>query len=128
MGSNKNKKNSRNNTHRHTYKRKKLPGQVKRKDKTLSDNDKEEQTVNIEGSRIINIEKLRLYTDDLAAHATRCEGSIILNGETRDGLASILTGHCSTCKHTITLVTSKKVKGPRGYRRSAGLHLGGQAL
>ena len=40
-----------------------------------------------------------------------------MNGETRDGLASILLGECSVCKHTITLATSKEVKGPRGYSR-----------
>ena len=37
-----------------------------------------------------------------------------LTGETRNGLASILKGHCEKCDHTITL---KKVKGPRGYSR-----------
>lgn len=32
-------------------------------------------------------------------------------------MASILTGHCSTCDDTVALETSKKVKGPRGYQR-----------
>ena len=40
-----------------------------------------------------------------------------MNGETRDGLASILSGECSVCRHTITLATSRKVKGPRGYNQ-----------
>ena len=44
-------------------------------------------------------------------------GSVVLTGEVRDGLASIMSSHCSTCNHTITLETAQKVKGPRGYRR-----------
>ena len=42
------------------------------------------------------------------------EALLSFNGECRDGLASILSGHCSSCQHNITLETSKKVKGPRG--------------
>ena len=41
----------------------------------------------------------------------------MLNGESRDGLASILTAHCATCQHTIKFQTSKKVKGPKSYHR-----------
>lgn len=33
--------------------------------------------------------------------------SFTLTGEIREGLASILTGQCSLCKHTITLETPK---------------------
>ena len=86
-------------------------------DKTINReyNSTQENTVNVQGSRIINFDRLRQYTDDLTAHSTHCEGSIILNGETRNGLASILLGECSVCKRTITLATSKKMKGPRGY-------------
>ena len=43
--------------------------------------------------------------------------NIVLDGETRQGLASILRGQCSVCEHTITLETSQKVKGPRQYCR-----------
>ena len=39
------------------------------------------------------------------------------NGETRQGLASILTGQCSVCKHSIVLETSPKVKDPQMYCR-----------
>ena len=68
----------------------------------------------IVGSRIINMDKLKQYTSDLTLHASCCGGSIILNGETRYGLASILTGQCSKC---IKLETSPKVKGPSKYAR-----------
>ncbi len=71
----------------------------------------------IEGSRIINIQKLQQYISQLTVHTTECEGSVVLAGEVRNGLASILTSRCSTCGHTITLETAQKVKGPKGYRR-----------
>lgn len=75
--------------------------------------------IRIEGCRIINIDKLQQFSDNLAKHSTQCDGSVILKGESRQGLASILTGECSTCSHTIRLETSKKVKGPKGYNRWA---------
>lgn len=75
------------------------------------------QRVSIEGSRIINMEKLQQYTDNLTKHSTTCAGSITLSGETRDGLASILTARCNTCEHAIRFEIAKKVKGPRGYHR-----------
>ena len=85
---------------------------MKGKEKQQSDNN--QQTVSIEGNRLMNIDKL---PNDLVAHSARCEGSIKLTGERRNGLASILTCHCTLCKHTIKLETSRKVKGPRGYKR-----------
>ena len=38
-------------------------------------------------------------------------------GERREGLASILTGHSSTCNHHIRLEISEKVNGTQGYNR-----------
>ena len=40
-----------------------------------------------------------------------------LIGEQRNGLASILGGSCSQCCDCILLETSRKVKGPSGYKR-----------
>jgi len=71
----------------------------------------------LDGSRIINLDKLSKYTEELNAHSSRCQGAIKLTGECRNGLASILKGHCEVCDHTIVLETSKKVRGPRGYSR-----------
>ena len=127
MANKKNKNNSRKNTHKHVYQRKKLP-RKKRQDKDHEQHkqqsmDEDEQRVDeqrvatLEGSRIVNVEKLKQYTDDLTKHSTSCKGSITLNGETRAGLVSIFTAHCFTCQHTIRLETSKKVKGPCGYSR-----------
>ena len=55
--------------------------------------------------------------NDLTIHSAQCGGAFTLAGETREGLASILAGKCSVCKHTISLETSPKVKGPKQYRR-----------
>ena len=54
---------------------------------------------------------------ELSAHSVRCGGSVVLAGEARDGLASVLSSNCETCGHNISLQTSRKVKGPRGYLR-----------
>ena len=56
--------------------------------------------------------KLDQYAEELTRHSTQCGGSVLLIGETKDGIASILTGKCSTCEHTITLEFSS-----RGYYR-----------
>ena len=110
MGNKRNRANKRNNSHRHVFKRRFLPATLAKK-KTLSTDNP------VAGSRIINIDKLREYTDQLNAHSSRCTGSTSLTGESRNGLASIFKSHCDTCSHTITFQTSKKVKGPRGYSR-----------
>ena len=94
--------------------RQKAPKEIQQKH---TDTEREIDKVAIEGSRIVNMEKLQEYTDSLTKHSSTCQGTIILSGESRDGLASILTGQCTACSHTIKLQTSKKVKGPRGYRR-----------
>jgi len=121
MGNKKNKNNKRNSSHRHVYYKRKG---VEKKTK-LAINEKpsgvdlEAQTskVAIEGSRIINISKLQEYINDLTKHSSECEGFIILSGESRDGLASILESRCSSCQKVIAFETSTKVKGPKGYSR-----------
>ncbi len=122
MGNKKNKNNSSNSTHRHVFCKKILPGMKKtqkRSSECTSDKAvrQKEGKATFEGSRIINLDKLQQYTDSLSKHSSSCQGSIILTGESRDGLASILTGHCNICKHSIQLETSNKVKGPRSHSR-----------
>ena len=73
----------------------------------------EGKATTIEGSRIINLEKLQQYAESLSKHSSSCQGSIILAGERRDGLASILTGNCNVCGHSVKLEMSNKMKGPR---------------
>jgi hypothetical protein len=143
MGNKKNRKNKSNSSHRHVFLRRKMPWMIRKKadrgkkgteqresgDNPTTNQGEKDTTASsqhnnrlagaecLKGSRIINIEQLLQYSSQLTAHASRCNGSIMLSGETRDGLASIFTGHCSTCDHTITFPTSQKVKGPRGYVR-----------
>ena len=42
---------------------------------------------------------------------------MILTGEKRYGLASVLSSKCNRCGHEIVLESSRKVKGPREYQR-----------
>ena len=110
MGNKKNRPHLHNNTHRHVYVKKKISKIMKKKRSIPIHH-------NAEGSRIINMHKLQEYLGELNTHSAQCEGSVLLSGETRDGLASVLSSHCSTCGHRITLQTSEKVKDPHGYRR-----------
>ena len=64
-----------------------------------TEQDREGTGVCIEGSRIINVAKLQEYEGEITQ---------ILNTIWRP---------CSTCQHTITQETSKKVKGLQEYRR-----------
>ena len=111
MGSNKNKRNHRNN-HRHVFKRRWHAEKYRKHTRTHV-----EESGSIDGSRIVNLEKLQEYINTLTVHAAQCGGEILLAGEKRDGLASIISTRCSQCNHRILLETSRKVKGPRGYRR-----------
>lgn len=126
MGNKRKAQGSRNDS-KHVFK-KRIPPH-KRKQKQMTNRDKTDMTqverevtsnsdsVIIGGCRIINMDKLKQYMNDLTLHVSGCGGSVILDGETRHGLASILTGKCSKCSHCITLETSSKVKGPSNYAR-----------
>ena len=83
----------------------------------VTDKQQTEQDVTIDGSRIINIDKLKTYINDLTVHASKCGGIVTLTGEKRYGLASILNGECTSCGYKITLESSNKVKGPNEYHR-----------
>ena len=107
MANNKRKKHCRNN-HRHVYISRKIPHNYK----TLA---KRVTPLETKGSRIINLDKLQHYMDTLSAHAKNCKGHVILSGEIKHGLASILNAECTLCSCSITFETSRKVKGPRNY-------------
>ena len=113
MGNKKNQRKSYNKHHRHVYRRKKVPSQKLRGSKNLE----HKQLESIDGSRIVNLDQLQQYIDELVSHARQCQGSITLNGETRNGLASLLSSCCTCCGHEVILQTAKKVKGPNGYQR-----------
>ncbi len=125
MGNKKNKKNNKYSTHksRRVYIKKKLPAERvltkkgdQKRDQHLSSREGNSSGIG-QGSRIIDVDKIKEYTDKVANHAKNCDGSIELHSESRNGLASVFTGECSTCQHTATLETCKKVKGPKGYSR-----------
>ncbi len=73
----------------------------------------------IQGSRIINMERLASFVADVSTHSQSCQlGSISLTGETyRGGLASILTAKCSGCRMELAFPTSSKVTSLSGARR-----------
>lgn len=64
----------------------------------------------------MNLQQLQKYVNELTVHAAQCNGEIRLTGETRAGIASVISSKCSQCNHTIQFETSLKVKGP-GERR-----------
>ena len=79
-------------------------------------------------ARIINMECLSRYVQDITFHAARCESSIdmahaghppiVLEGELhRDGLASIVCARCEDCHAFIQLETSRKIAGRGGRQR-----------
>lgn len=63
------------------------------------------------------MEKLQESISILTAHAAKCGPDIVLEGEKRDGLASIISAKCLKCREIFCLETSQKIKGPNGYLR-----------
>ena len=101
MGSKKNEKNSRN-SHRHTYVKKKQPFKFKQS----------AQSSPPKGSRIINITKLQQFSNELTLHSSKCTGSIVLSGEQKFGLASILRGIVHAVTATSNLRQHSKLRDP----------------
>ena len=60
-----------------------------------------EKSGRVEGSRIINLEKLQEYINTFIVHAAQCGGYILLAGEKEDGFVSINSPRCSQCKQSI---------------------------
>ena len=120
MGNKKNKRHSGCNEHRHVFRRRKSAYKKKPKQaastaaRKMVRQLKQKHSTLVDGSRIINIDKLQQYINTLSVHTAKCGGSITLVGEKKDGLASIWSNSCTKCGFTIQLETSIKVKGPRG--------------
>ena len=89
MGSKKNKLNHRNN-HRRIFKQRWNAEKYQKRACAQA-----EENGTIAGSRIINLERLQEYINTLTIHAAQCGGDIVLTGEKRDGLASIISTRCS---------------------------------
>ena len=58
----------------HVYKNRKGKRKVKEKDRAEEDNRNTDDS--IKGSRIINMEQLQQYTEDLRQHSIQCEGTL----------------------------------------------------
>ena len=71
----------------------------------------------LDGCRIINLDNLQNFIGKISSHSSSCGDEITLSGESRDGLASILTAQCKSCQMTIDFPTSSKVCGPTGNKR-----------
>ena len=102
------------NSHRHAYKKRRHPEKYH---KMIIKNGVIKISEGLEGSRVINMGKLQDSINTLTSHAAKCDTDIVLEGERRDGLASIITGKCLKCDQTFSLETSHKIKGPNGYQR-----------
>ena len=92
MGSKKNQRNHRH-SNRHVFVHRKPPQKYQKTTQAITLHAQGDNAHNctIEGSRIINIAKLQQYINELTAHTTQCGGGIVLTGETKEGLASLLS-------------------------------------
>ena len=76
------------------------------------------KTCSLEGSRIINLEQLATFIGDVSAHSQSCQGTVSLTGERyREGLASVLSASCNSCRLEVAFPTSSKVTGLGGGQR-----------
>ena len=76
------------------------------------------------GSCIINLDNLQQHLQAVIAHVTNCqpcinralshEQAIVIAGECRAGLASLLTTRCTGCNKEFSFSTSSKVRGSSG--------------
>ena len=71
----------------------------------------------LDGCRIINLNNLQNFIGEISSHSSNCGDEMMLVGESRDGLASILTAQCNSCQMVTDFPTSSKVCGPTGNRR-----------
>ena len=110
MGNKRNKSNP--HASRGYYKRKKGPACRPKQDNT-------DTTPQLQGCRIINLEKLASFIEDVSTHSQSCQhGTVSLVGETYcGGLASILSAKCSGCRIELAFPTSSKVSSLGGARR-----------
>ena len=74
---------------------------------------------NLDGCRIINLEQLAAFIQDVNVHSQLCQlGRVSLIGEIfRNGTASILRARCSSCNCEIEFPTSHRVDGIGKGRR-----------
>ena len=64
-----------------------------------------------DGCCIFNLDSLQTFTGQISSNSSSCGDEIPLSGESRNGLASILTAQCKSCQVTIDFPTSQKSVG-----------------
>lgn len=75
-------------------------------------------TIPIQGSHIVNMDRLASFIADVSTHSQSCSlGTVFLAGESyRGGLASILTAKCTGCRAQLAFPTSPRVTTIGGAR------------
>ena len=78
-----------------------------------------ESAPSLDGSRIINLKQLESFISDVSSHSQSCRlGTISLIGETyRNGMSSVLSAKCSSCRADIAFSTSHKIGGVGSGKR-----------
>ena len=78
-----------------------------------------ESAPSLDGSRIINLKQLESFISDVSSHSQSCRlGTISLIGETyRNGMSSVLSAKCSSCRADIAFSTSHKIGGVGNGKR-----------
>ena len=67
-------------------------------------------SINLDGSRIVNMDELGKGIKMLTKHSAMCGGECTVQGETmHSGLAVVLSAVCSKCKQVLTINTSKRL-------------------
>ena len=79
-----------------------------------------------DGSRIINLDKLATFLNTFTQHTLTCprelpleneNPAILIEGESQQGLASIISVKCMGCNEIVKLESSAKIVGPKGIKR-----------
>ena len=79
-----------------------------------------------DGSRIINLDKLASFLNTFTQHTLTCpraldlenaNPAIAIEGESQQGLASIIIVKCMGCNEIVKLESSAKIAGPKGIKR-----------
>ncbi len=109
MGSSKNKNSNVSNG---MFKKRAAPQRWK-KEEPARPSQGETSLSSFDGSRIINLAQLAYFISDVSAHSASCQqGTSMLTGEhNREGLASVLSARCSSCRLEVAFPTSFEVTG-----------------
>ena len=69
----------------------------------------------------MNLDYLQQYIDESVSHTRQCQGSITLNGETRNGLVSLSSRCCTCCGLEVILQTAIVIKDGNAILRLSGV-------